>query len=502
MKGSVPVDYQTRDDLAALHSLSLFTKFFQLAVVLVQGMIVNRLLHPTGRGLVETAIGIVAVVGALQNLGFVGSTVREISATADESRRSATFAVALGMRGTISLITALILWGSAGYLATHVAREPLIAPALRIYGFTILFIPVFQTCEATLMGLQRFKSLFLFYAINTVVNMLATVGLVALRQFEGYFIGQAVGLILGTAPLLLLALGALQWRALLPRSRQELMEIMRALFTVALVVYVAKVLYAQYVGIGAVILKRFVSAEQIGYFGNGKQIALHLLNIAEAANIVNLSVMSQYFTREREAFRATVQRNFAQLLAVIFYGGAAAALFARELILITAGREFLPAVSLVPWFVLAFIFYSSVHITAAGVLVPSNSNLVYLVAYILLTGVSAAMTWLLAAAGWGILGGALALLGGAVVAALYLGVFLWRQFRIAILNWSLAKILVPLLPMWGACAMVESLGLRMLVFVAGSLGWIWIVQRSGLIAVSRLPQEMWARLRGPLATRS
>jgi len=490
---------QRSAELARLHTLSLAAKALQVAVVVGQAMVINRLLGPAGRGLVETALSIGVAVGVLQNLGFTDSTVRALSATTDARRRASIIVGSLGARGLIGLLTALALWIGGGYLARRVAAEPAIAPALRLYGLTILLTAVFQTFEAALMGLQRFRGLFVAQIAYTIANALVMVGLVAALRFQGYFVGQAIGFAAGSVLLAWLTWRAVDWRDLgrlrdwLPRDRAAWATILRPLFAVAAVVYVAKILYSQYIGIGAVVLQRFVDVEQVGYFGAGKQVALHLLNLAEAANIVNLSVMSQRYAQGLEAFRADAQRNLRQLLALVGLVGGMALLFARELIWVTAGAAFLPAVDVAAWLLPALVLYSFVHIAAAAVLVPSGSTSAYIVSYALLLGVAAPLVWALVAAGGGIVGAAMGLCGGAAASAVYLLIFVRRRFGIAILDGRMLWVVVALLP--APLLRTAGLGVRLLGGALIALAWTLAVQRGAILDILGLRARLGRRLR-------
>jgi len=358
-------------DLVKWQVVSLVSRLVAVGAGIAQGIFVVRFLSPADYGLVGIVGSVASVIGVYQHLGLASGSTREISAAKSPEQAFKVFVSSLMVRLSISFPLALGLWLLAPHIANNIYQQPLIIWPLRIQALVLLLQGTQAILGASLSGSQRFKPVLVFQAVIALVSFGVYALLITNLRFIGYFWAMLAVAFLGVCGLLLPV-----WRYFSAHlswpSRAEFKQIMKAVFSIGIAIYVVKIIYTFWQRLGPLFLGTAVTAAEVGFFNFALFYATKLLTVSEAFSTINLPVMTRRFVEDAEGFRQSFMTNFYKIYSFILLAAVSAILWAPEVVRLAVGHKYDAALPLIPPLVVAFWSYGYVNLLGASVIVPAK----------------------------------------------------------------------------------------------------------------------------------
>jgi O-antigen/teichoic acid export membrane protein len=216
---------------------------------------------------------------------------------------------------------------------------------------------------------------------------------------------------------------------------------------------------------GILYLGQAGTVNDVGYLKLGIGIGLHLLTLSAAVHTVSLPLFTSAAASNAEHYAQRVTANFRSVWMLLVLAGAGVITFSREVVLILAGPEYLPAVPVVPWAAASAVFFCGYMLLGAKVFLPMNDDRAYALGFAPIVGLTALSGGLLQLGGGGAAGWALGMLIGS-------GVGFWLALRrstarhgLHLLDRELVAVTAGLALAMVYTGVVESLWLRIPLFV-------------------------------------
>ena len=483
--------------LGELQALALAAQAVTMLLSVAQSIVVVRLLSVAEFGMVGLALGAGGVLDVLQQFTIQSAAVRELSRDPDRGHAQRVVTVALGLRLLMVLPNALIIYLSAGQVAGGLYGQAALQLPIQIMAITMLVNCGRAVLENTLTGLHAFRTYYVYLICAFVVRLALFWVFVALWRVNGYFWAE-----LGWGCLLTLSLPFLV-RPLLGRWQpfvgwKAIRPIIASMLGLSVVLFASR-LSDTWWKRGATALMGLVAGnDEVGLFHFGLGFAGQILAVSGALSTIYLPLMSRLARSDREGFRRTLPVNLTQVLVLFWFAVGLLILFSREVVLVMAGAQYLPALPLIPVLLLAFFVQALFAILATSALVPTGNDRWFLLAVIVGRVLSLALfmvglVWLggLRQGVWGFF---LGLLPGLVL-------MLWairRQLRITL--WRVDYVaLFALVGVWIIASLVDwALGWRIALALAITPPYgLWAVRR-GMIDMRQVLERVkgyWMRLR-------
>lgn len=446
----------------------VLTKAATVGLGIVQTAIILRLLGPEAYGIVGIVISLGALVGVSQHVGAVDAAIREIAVAATPQRRAAVFWISLWFRLLITIPISVLLALAASWIGTRLYPFPGIPHLVRLMSVILVLHGVQGILGGAYTGQRAFGMLYVLQLITAVVNVPLFAGLVWQRGVAGFFEAVILAALIFSVLLALFLRRALGGTIAHPRLA-EIRGVLGDILHTGAWTYVARILSVVWQRVPILLLGRWVSPEVVGLFTAATTFGSKLQLLAAALGEVNLAFLSKAFAESREAFRRLAVRTLEDVGAVTVLGALFLVLFARELVPVLAGREYLGTLLFIPAVTWAYAAFAFLDIATNTVFVPARRANFRAAGFGVITGGTLVVMFALrptpeTAANLGLLFGALAGLGAAVAIAhfrMQLSLFP-RTLLLPVLAAASATVLVPL-PLVARAAFFVSIAVWIVV---------------------------------------
>lgn len=349
----------------------VFTKAATVVLGIAQTAIVLRLLGPEAYGIVGIVTSLGALVGVSQHVGAVDAAIREIAVADTPQRRVSVFWVSLWFRLLITVPISVLLAFAASWIGTQLYNYPDMPHFVRLISVTLVLYGIQGILGGAYTGQRAFGILYGLQVITAVVNVPLFAGLVWWRGIAGFFEAMILASLLFCILLIVFIRHALGGRLAHPRF-PEMREVLGDILHTGSWTYVARILSVAWQRVPILLLGRWVSPEIVGLFTAATTFGSKLQLLAAALGEVNLAFLSKAFAQGREEFRRLAVRTLEDIGAVTLLGGLFLVLFARELIPVLAGPDYLGALVFIPAVTWGYAAFAFLDVASNTVFVPAR----------------------------------------------------------------------------------------------------------------------------------
>lgn len=468
-------------DLGKWQVISLISQIVAMLLGMVSTFVIIRILSVSEWGLVQLAISIGGALGIYQHLGLVSASTREISSAKKEEDVFKIFVTSTVVRYFVTLPISVGLFFAAEHIAVNLYNNPDLIFPLRIYAVTLLFQGVQGILNSVISGTKRFKQLFIYQVVISVVNILIFIPFVFFLKVEGYFYAFLLFNIISTITLSFLAFKPLKGKLKLP-SKKDFTKFFKEIFSISIAIYIVKILYTNWEKLGSNFLGLSNPAETIAIYAFAVLYAKKLMSISDSVTTVNIPVFSEKYENDQEEFKKTFALNFNKIFSFVVFVGTFAAYFAPLLIKILVGSDkYNESIPLIAPMMFSFIIYSFINIISSSVMIPAKMAKSMVASYVILilgTVVSYLalfrFTSVLNAVSW-------AMVGGSISCLYFMHHWIKKRMKFTFLNVDHVAVLASSLSI-SLLANSDVLWIKIVAFfpLAGLLIWSFIL--AGLIS--------------------
>ncbi|MDP3685676.1 MAG: oligosaccharide flippase family protein [bacterium] len=358
-------------DIRTVQVWGVLTKAVTAVLGILQTVIILRLLGPEAYGIVGIVVSLGALVGVSQHVGAVDAAIREIAVADTPQRRAAVFWVSLWFRLLITVPISMLLALAATWIGTRLYPFPEIPYLVRLMSLILVLHGVQGILGGAYTGQRAFGVLYVLQFVTAVLNVPLFAGLVWWRGINGFFEAVILAALVFSVLLAIFLRRALGGTATHPKIA-EIRGVLADIIHTGAWTYVARILSVAWQRVPILLLGRWVSPEIVGLFTAATTFGSKLQLLAAALGEVNLAFLSKAFAQSREAFRRLAIRTLEDVGAVTLLGGLFLVLFARELVPILAGREYLGALRFIPAVTWAYAAFAFLDIASNTVFVPAR----------------------------------------------------------------------------------------------------------------------------------
>ena len=359
-------------DLGKWQFISMLSQGIAMVLGMVGTFVIIRILTVGEWGVVQLAMSIGGTLGIYQHLGLVSASTREISSAKNDKDIFKIFVTSAVVRYCVTLPIALGLF----FLSKHIAvnlyhNEDLITP-LRLYSTALLFQGIQGILNSVISGTKRFKHLFLYQIIISVVNILIFIPFVYFFKINGYFYGFLIFNIISSIALSIIAFKPLKGKLIMP-SKKDFVRLFKEIFSISIAIYLVKILYTNWQKFGNNVLGLYNSTEVVAIFAFALLYAEKIMMVSDSITTVNIPMFSERYVNDFKEFKASFEKNFNKLFSFIIFTGTFAAYFAPFLInILVGGKKYDEALVLVAPVITAFVIYSFINIITSSVMIPAK----------------------------------------------------------------------------------------------------------------------------------
>ena len=309
----------------------------------IVSIILARVLVPADYGVVGLITVFLSIASVFSQSGMGQALVQKKDA--DNGDFSTVFYYSL----SFSVIMYIILFFSAPAIASFY-HEPILVEIIRVLGVTVIIGAVNSVQRAHIQRDMNFKIFFLCNLVGTVAS--AVIGII--MAYSGYGVWALViqtlcQQIIGALVLWYVA----KWKPDLFFSFKKMME----LFAYSWKLLCSGLLDTVYNNIYSLIIGKFYSSADLGYYNRGKQYPMLVVeNVNGSINSVIFPVLSK-MQDEKERFKATVRRSMKTSTYIIFPLMAGLAAVAEPLVRIMLTDKWLPAVPFIQFCCFTYAFW-------------------------------------------------------------------------------------------------------------------------------------------------
>lgn len=302
--------------------------------------VMARLLTPTAFGLVALAGVALRFVDHFAKAGITQALIQKARLSSADIRAGVTLSVGLG------LAFGVIAFAAAPFVGT-IVQDPDVVPVLRWLSLTLLLNGVNSPATALLRRNLRFKQLALIEIGSYVIGyMLIGLGM----ALSGAGVYALVGAIISQMTVRAAASYAVTRHPLLPTRRADSY---RSVFSFGGRVSIVGFFEFLQSNLDTVALGRWEGSTRLGLYNRAKMIgelpSIHLAFGLQRVLFPSFSAIQMDQARLRTAFLSTV--GIASAIIIPLNVGMAVA--ARELVLVLLGPQWIDAVEVLPWLLLA-----------------------------------------------------------------------------------------------------------------------------------------------------
>lgn len=469
-----------KGNLENLQLYSLATRIVTVFLGLIQTIITVRILTPREYGIVGLVVAVGAIFELVQHLGLSVASTREISTTQNGKDAFKVAFVALVVKILVSLPLVAILFFASHFVAFNLYGKPVMLTGLRLYAIILIMQGPLAVFRSLLQGLQELRKLFKLEILQACVTLSLMISLVYYFRLNGFF----YGMLASTSLVLLIFMVALlpffRSNFHLP-SFKEFKLLFKNIFEIAKVGYGIKISYTTWLKTGILILGKYVTPAQLGYFNLSLNIGKKSSTLATAISRVNLPYFTKFWATEFRKFKSSFTKNFQRFSVISTFIFALLILFSRELTLLFGGSKYLPASEILPYILLSFLFYSLYNFIGSGAIFPTKNLAGVLKTFALATIGSIILIFLASVAGFGTIGAALGLLLAPVIIFIYYSKIAVKRIKIKLYTWRFLWTAVAFLPALTCGLMVKDLIFRCLVAIFCLSVYLFLLSKLNLI---------------------
>ena len=312
----------------------------------VVSIILARLLTPSDYGLIGliTVFISISLVFAQSGLGQALVQRKEM----DNEEFSTVFYFSLAF----SVILYVILFLCAP-LISHFYNEPILTDVVRVLGITVIIGAVNSVQQSYVQKTMQFRRFFWSTLGGTLTS--AVVGIY--MAYRGYGVWALVGQQLSNQLVNTVILWfTVKWRPMLIFSVSKA----KRLFSYGWKLLCSSLIDTIYNNIYSLIIGKFYSSADLGYYNRGKQFPMLIIqNVNTAINSVLFPVMAEA-QDEKQRLKNMVRRSIVTSTFLIFPAMAGLAAIAKPLTVILLTEKWLPAVPFI-WFCCFIYAFWPVH---------------------------------------------------------------------------------------------------------------------------------------------
>lgn len=309
----------------------------------VVSIILARLLTPADYGLIGLITVFISIALVFARSGMGQALVQKKDANDEDFSTVFYFSLA------VSVILYLVLFFAAPVIAEFY-HEPKLISVIRVLGITIIIGAVYSVQQAKVQREMNFKKF--FYA--TLIGTLISAGIGIAMAYSGYGVWALVGQQISAQLINIIVLFVtVKWRPKLIFSVQK----MKQLFGFSWKILVSALIDTFYNNIYSLIIGKFYSSADLGYYNRGKQYPMLVVeNVNGSINSVIFPVLSK-IQDDKERFKATVRRSIKTSTYIIFPLMAGLAAVAEPLVRIMLTDKWLPAVPFIQFCCFTYAFW-------------------------------------------------------------------------------------------------------------------------------------------------
>jgi O-antigen/teichoic acid export membrane protein len=222
------------------------------------------------------------------------------------------------------------------------------------------------------MGMKRFKQLFTYQVLISILSIILYIPLVIYFKINGYFYAFLAFNIFNTLFLGLMAFIPLKNKIVAP-DKKDFHRLFKEIFSISIGIYIVKIIYTNWEKLGGTVLGLYSTSEVIGIFAFAMLYAKKILSISDAVTDVNLPVLSEKYSRDFNEFKELFTKNFDKVLVLILVSAAVATYWSKEIVTLVVGSaKYDSSLRLIPYLVASFVIYSILNIVNASVLIPAK----------------------------------------------------------------------------------------------------------------------------------
>jgi len=373
--------------------ISIISRFGAQIVGTLQWYLVALILPAPSYGLYSIVSGIAKSFGSYQNLGLQSTSNREIAAAKDLAHAFKVFFVVATFRYLISIPLAFLLFYKSTAIASQFESDSTrIVFALKIYAFVILFQAIQGIFNTVLAGLKKFKVLFSYQFLFTIISFLISIPLVYLFDFEGTIISILVTTVVSILILGYFAIKSFEGNFVLP-TFPEYKEILKDILSLSLSVYVVKVILSNWENLGKAIigatftyalLGTKASLQVVGVFGIALAYSAKIMMISDSITDVNMTVFTEKYLHDLQNFAKDFLNNFSKVFITTTFVAISVLFWNKEVFAFIFRGKYDGAELYVPVLVIAYWAYSFINIFKASIYVPAKRLALLVVGFLLL----------------------------------------------------------------------------------------------------------------------
>jgi len=383
-----------------LQIISFVSRILAMLVGIFQSLIIVNLLSTTDYGLIGLVVSIAGIAGITQHLGLASSSTKEISQAKDGQDIFNIIISSLSIRLLISIPVSLVLVIFAPQIANYYDNLKLITP-LQIFGL-ITLVQAFQSIfNSVISGTQRFKLLFIYQVLISLVSVIIFLPLVYIYGLMGYFYALLLFNLLQTLALGFYSLKDIDFKLKFP-SKSEFYHLSSKLLKISLAIYLVKIFFTIWQEFPVAYLGKTISLESLALFTFAFNLSSKLMAVSDSVTDVNLPVYSKKSTESIKDYLDSFLKNFNLLFYFVFICGVSVAFWSREILILSdyfvyfigyilgLGLDkniydrYSESIFLFLPLLLSIIFYSYINILKSSFFVPLEKLKSMILTYLLL----------------------------------------------------------------------------------------------------------------------
>ena len=313
------------------------------AVSFVVSIILARLLTPADYGLIGLITVFISIALVFARSGMGQALVQKKDANDED------FSTVFYFSLVVSVILYFVLFFAAPVISEFY-HEPELISVIRVLGITIIIGAVYSVQHAKVQREMNFKNF--FYA--TLIGTLISAGIGIAMAYSGYGVWALVWQQISAQLInIIILFVTVRWRPKLIFSIQK----MKQLFGFSWKILVSALIDTFYNNIYSLIIGKFYSSADLGYYNRGKQYPMLVVeNVNGSINSVIFPVLSK-IQDDKERFKSTVRRSIKTSTYIIFPLMAGLAAVAEPLIRIMLTDKWLPAVPFIQFCCFTYAFW-------------------------------------------------------------------------------------------------------------------------------------------------
>ena len=360
--------------------VSIGSRMISVVIGIIQAYIITSLMSYQGLGIQKIVLGIVALVGVVQNLGISSGSTREISAAKDNVEVSKVFFASLIVRYIISLPAVIILILGTDKIASYYHNDTRLIWPLMIMGIVLLIQASQATLKSVIQGMHKFAFLFAHQIIEAFTSLILVMYFIHLYDFIGYFYGFLYAVLLSTITLFIYVAYLLRGSICFP-DKADFIRIFKTIFKISIVIYFVKIIITQWQNMPILILGKMASLEMTAVYATAIMIAVKVVTISDAVTDVTLPRNTKIFSQTPEKFGKLFNKNNTKSSMLILLSAMIIILAKREIFMVMdfifsfinkepVTIKYAASFEYVDLLVIAFWAYSHLNLLKAGVSVP------------------------------------------------------------------------------------------------------------------------------------